>query len=115
MACFHQLYHIYLSQSLPVALNETLSPDTGYAPPLLPDPLLQDEGSHSYADMDPHVQQQALAAGPCHSSVPPRQNGLGLAPEQTSVHSDSDEWVHDGIADGASHLEVPQQGTKDTS
>jgi len=89
-------------------------PDAEYVPPVLPDPLLQDEGSHSYADMNPHMQQQALAAGPYQSSVPLRQNGLGLAPEQTSVHSDSDEWVHDGIADGASRLEVPPQGIKDT-
>ena len=33
-----------------------------------------------------------------------------MAQEQASVHSDSSEWVHDGVADGASHLVIPGEG-----
>lgn len=83
----------------------------GRAPPDLPDPLLADAVMHARADLEPHpLQQHAPQAWPAQREAMHPQQGPFLAQEQTSVHSDSSEWIHNGVADRASNLEVSCKG-----
>ena len=82
----------------------------GYAAPVLPDPLLHQDGMHHFPGAGHPMQQQAFAGGPAHSDMAPREDAQAAAPEQTSVHSDSSEWGHGALPDGASYMEVPGEG-----